>query len=924
MLIEAKGLSKSYFNNRVLKDINIHFPRKGLIGIFGRSGCGKSTLLKIMAGLLDFDGSLSVNDCQLDQMDVLERLEFRQQHIGLLYQSYRLFEEETVAWNIALPLHIAGINHKKKILRHVNEWMKRLGLDGYQNKRVKYLSGGEKQRVALARALIRQPRIVLVDEPTAALDDANKEAIFDMFNRLKGQRLLIVVSHDIHLLAKHCDDIYEMDDGHLNSHPINHHSKWGPKFIDQRLKNKQFGHLPWSFCFRHALLDFKSHKWRHLAGQIMLSVALLGTGTGTHLTTSIETKMMGTLAQMVGDSGMQITAPSSQVSYLDGVYGADYDEVVAIKDRYRDYSSGVGVSYFTNVDTLFTDRNDVFISDVGPIVILPSFTARLFSQYLLFQDLNLNPWTLELDEIALALPETDMNLLAAKLYCASQPDAINSILNTRNIYIGLGVSNRDWDYEDEQMWRLAQVYESEQPHVIHSHHLFNQSLFETSMRLPGTTNLEGGLARPWYLRKYFTLITSKPNLLMEQIDCDLTLSSYRFDYVSEVDYSSFCSRHGRCPLGRIGVFVDPYLTLPLPDIHYMVRAEPNLGDCIISTDGGYMVYPEAMFGGFAHETFFTSSMDTMEQIIDWLTFAPVGDNLSALPSMSARGYFKDQSQSSVRLLPFPQRNYTGNQPMTTEEIAISSGLAQHFFPNMNSIDKTLFIGTRFSNFSSDEKTISEFAVYPSKITALISDERLAIYGCPFWSINYFRDRLGISSAFLRPRLAYFSTEEEHMSAIGARLTSTFPYYEVRYPQKEMRKSINEISKKITIGIILLASVCSLNAVLLASYVIHLSWHDMEKDRRLLFELGAPPNQMRQLVVARLAIILGTALAMATIQLVVIATLIERILTDYFVISWHFIFPYQGTIIMITLSILMFGILIIFNQVTLKKFTIANI
>ncbi|HAV19439.1 MAG TPA: hypothetical protein DCX17_00250 [Firmicutes bacterium] len=140
----------------------------------------------------------------------------------------------------------------------------------------------------------------------------------------------------------------------------------------------------------------------------------------------------------------------------------------------------------------------------------------------------------------------------------------------------------------------------------------------------------------------------------------------------------------------------------------------------------------------------------------------------------------------------------------------------------------------------------------------------------------------------------------------------------------MRKSINEISKKITIGIILLASVCSLNAVLLASYVIHLSWHDMEKDRRLLFELGAPPNQMRQLVVARLAIILGTALAMATIQLVVIATLIERILTDYFVISWHFIFPYQGTIIMITLSILMFGILIIFNQVTLKKFTIANI
>lgn len=198
-----------------LKDINLTLPNQGMIFIVGKSGCGKSTLLNLIGGLDKIDhGNILVNDRSLSSFSVSEIDVYRNHDIGFVFQDYSLLYDVSVFDNIDLALALQG---KKNNEKRIKEILDAVDLEDVSKRRPRELSGGQQQRVAIARALIKNPQIILADEPTGNLDSETSEQIFSILRKLSQKKLIIIVSHDMEAAYKYGDRIIELNDGEIIS-----------------------------------------------------------------------------------------------------------------------------------------------------------------------------------------------------------------------------------------------------------------------------------------------------------------------------------------------------------------------------------------------------------------------------------------------------------------------------------------------------------------------------------------------------------------------------------------------------------------------------------------------------------------------------------------------------------------------------------
>lgn len=217
--IRIENLEKNYNNGDVvaLKNINLQFNNSGLVMIVGKSGCGKTTLLNIIAGMQSYDGgTLCIEDKSMDKMTESNWDILRNEKIGVIFQDYALIEDISVYNNIALPLKIKDLPDNTHKL-YVDEVLKYVDMAGYDKRLVNELSGGQKQRVAIARALIKNPYIILADEPTGNLDTTTSNSTMELLKNISNDTLVIVVTHDLKLAEKFADRIINICDGEVIS-----------------------------------------------------------------------------------------------------------------------------------------------------------------------------------------------------------------------------------------------------------------------------------------------------------------------------------------------------------------------------------------------------------------------------------------------------------------------------------------------------------------------------------------------------------------------------------------------------------------------------------------------------------------------------------------------------------------------------------
>ncbi len=208
------GVGNTYLP--VLKDINLEIRRGELLLLVGPSGCGKTTLLSVMAGILDTDdGVVDVFGTRVDRLSQSQKTRFRQQTIGFIFQQFNLIPTLTATENVAVPLIINGCPYREALDR-ARHYLDLVGLGNRLDHFPTQLSGGQQQRVAIARALVAEPRLVVCDEPTAALDGATGQMVMDMFRKvaLSADRAIVVVTHDNRIFP-YGDRIAEMLDGRI-------------------------------------------------------------------------------------------------------------------------------------------------------------------------------------------------------------------------------------------------------------------------------------------------------------------------------------------------------------------------------------------------------------------------------------------------------------------------------------------------------------------------------------------------------------------------------------------------------------------------------------------------------------------------------------------------------------------------------------
>lgn len=218
-MITLNQLNKSYkmgeSSLHVLKDINLRVTEGDYITILGASGSGKSTLMNILGCMDTIDtGEYFIDGIAIHNLTERELSNIRNQKIGFIFQKYHLISTYSVLQNIILPLLIRGMSrHEATVV--AKEYITLVGLEDRMDHKPSELSGGQQQRVAIARALVSQPKLLLADEPTGALDSETGKEILKLFSQLnEAGHTIVMITHDLNV-AKHSKKIYHLTDGVL-------------------------------------------------------------------------------------------------------------------------------------------------------------------------------------------------------------------------------------------------------------------------------------------------------------------------------------------------------------------------------------------------------------------------------------------------------------------------------------------------------------------------------------------------------------------------------------------------------------------------------------------------------------------------------------------------------------------------------------
>ena len=265
--MQIENLTKTYLSKKgkrssALQDISLKINNKGFLLLSGKSGAGKSTLINILSGLdTDYEGDVFYRDIHLKNLSRKELNAYRNSEIGFIFQDFCLIENKTVFENLSLPLEIQNSKENQ-----IEKLLHQFGLEEHKDKYPSELSGGEQQRVAIARALLKNPNILIADEPTSSLDLDNATMILDLLKEISETKLVIVVSHDISLIKPYADRIILLENGKIRSDSQ-------PQLYDAECE---------PFCFKKTSVSLKfiikesfHHLYDHLKFYIFILFAII-------------------------------------------------------------------------------------------------------------------------------------------------------------------------------------------------------------------------------------------------------------------------------------------------------------------------------------------------------------------------------------------------------------------------------------------------------------------------------------------------------------------------------------------------------------------------------------------------------------------------------------------------------------------------
>ncbi|MBO4541013.1 MAG: ABC transporter ATP-binding protein/permease, partial [Bacilli bacterium] len=837
-------VSRRFGRQEVLKGVNLALPKKGLIAIVGESGSGKSTLLNILSGLdIAYQGKASVLGKEFKKMSEAERMEFRLRSMGYLFQSFNLLELETVLTNVIFPLNAISLEEKNTKKRRAIDLISYVGLKKKRDSNVATLSGGEKQRVALARALINDPKILLCDEPTGALDEENGKAVFSLLQKVAQNRLVIVVSHDRKLVSEHAERILLLRKGRIVTDENQAEAEEEGEVLAAKAKQtKKRSALPSGFLLSHASHLLSSKKKRSILSLSMIATGLLGLGLSLYVSESIETEIAGAFDSFLSREQIVMSARQNEGAALSNVFSAPLEDVLPIKEEFPDDVSDIGTTYFGAYETIFKDANYLYTTRGHNQIILSSFSIRTAADYLWldeYQDAVCYPHfprAMEDDSIVLGLPYSDMFNLCFDLKIVRTYESLGNYITSFGLPVVFSLANYAWGYEDEQIFNVVAIMATSQPTIFHLSHDWSTFLFEESMRFPATDSQEIPEDKPWTLRKVHYLAAKKDmTTLLKGIREKEGYESFVFQRATS-DYNlSVCRIGDFCGLNRAYVYEADKSGIPYREIKKAAGEGEYIGSYSILTNGSFVAYGGSLFVGFAQKFFLSKDEEALNQVIDAYSDvrAEEADLDFDLPEGVYDGNYLKSTLGGLHFSSDFSRLKEGRAPTSVEEICLSSSLKDRYgdCPEVK-------IAGEVSSETVGNYLRRSFRVSTLKVVGIVESEKPTIYGVSDWAIDFFRDQLGMSAFYLEPTGAILNAKDpDRVKEAVDFLSAKYPNYVFSSPSQEILSSISETMSYISGILFAFSWIALIVSGLLYGIVLIVSIMENEREGWLLYLLG---------------------------------------------------------------------------------------
>lgn len=873
-MIEITNLSKRYKDVDVLKNINLELPRYGLVVIYGPSGCGKTTLLNCISGLLTYNGSIKIDSTCINLLSDDALSTFRLKNFGFIFQDFKLFDNETVMDNVLLPLEMLTNLKPNRKKRKCQDLLNLVGLKSYSSQYVKKLSGGEKQRVAIARSLVNDPKIILADEPTGALDTKNSEEIMSILEKVSLSSLVVVVSHDKELTKKYADIIIEMKDGRIvdtKYHEHHKHEAYLPT-MKNGYSNKKPS-IPSSFLLHHTYHSIKQRKWRTLICNLVTSLGLIGVGLAISLSSSISGNIKQAYSSLIDQSKVMVSVKDTSSNKY-GVYAGSYYEAISAKEKYSDYIIDVGVDYIVDFESFFPEVNTLCLSTTYYTPI-EEFSVRHINEFEWLDQTRetIYPHSfshLEDDEVVLGLT---INIIEDICYSLRIPRTVLSLseyLNENEVLMYFDLANSDWQYSDQQLVSLKGFSLEKSPKIYHTNHMWNEYMLEERMRFPTIDNLVDGTYYPWVMRKIpYLYLNDKIDEFLSKARYDSMFDANILEIANEQYYPWLLYGVDVKDVRRVLFLSNMLNNIPIRYVDYFSIASKNVSTPTFGNTAGYSIFPSSLMMGFSNFTYFSFSEDLLIEALDADANLSLSVNQSlSLPKGIEVGHYSKTMQDGVSFCPYSgEALSTGRMAKTLDEIVISSYLYKKLKIDEN--DRTLYL-----SYTIDEKDLGNgmyrkyYKTIPLIVTGIINSEKNYIYHNSDWTIGFFQSRIGVSMFNLGVTNIAFSLREESKSDETVKdLQKAFPQYKIVNPLNDINESVDEVCSYIGIAMIVFSIISTIISVLLLSICNFLHIQEGKREIALARCIGATKKEAKKFLYAHSLVMCLISFILSSIELV---------------------------------------------------------
>ena len=911
-MIEVKNFTKRFGKRTIYENVSLSLPNKGVVAIVGESGSGKTTLLNAIAGLdFDYEGSITINSINLKNLSNDDQRDYRIHNIGYVFQNFNLLNLDNVETNILVPFESTSNSSKKIKERKVEELLSLLGISKLKKQAVNKLSGGEKQRVAIARAMINSPKVILCDEPTGALDENNSEQIYNILRKISSKSLILIASHDYEGVKKIADQIITVKDKTISIQNIQKENKVQETNLLENNNRIEKGTLSPYFKIKHSFQKIKAKKYRSLITNGMLSLSLTGIGLSIILSTSVSNKIQEAFSSLVNGNQVVMSLKQESQNTFSNAYSAPQKRVEEIYEKYKYFIEGTGATYLVNFEDFFKSENDIYVSSTPYRIALPYYSTRTINDFkwLNNDEMIMYPnsvFDLENDQVVLGLTYPEMVNLCFDLKILRNFSSLGHYIHEHGLFITLSVRNDEWQYDDEQIFEVAAVAETSKALFYHSNHLWNESVFEEMMRLPSDDDTEHYF--PWEMFKiYYFQTYENPTAFLDSVFYDNDCHDFIFERTNSKYHPSLCLDGEICDENRVLIYMADKYSVNPSHVEYISALDKNITNYYYISEFGYASYASNLLSGFSKNVFVSCDESKIEQAIDADTQLVDENNIQIdLPTDVVQGNFLNGISGGLRFSTRFDKLIDGRKPTSIHEITISKGLASLVDSNGVGIGKYLYIaGENNEYLSEDDHLIKDYQIDKVVIVGIVDEEQNYLYHDPLWTIDFFRDRLGVSNFNLIPKSVIIELDDEvDSSEMITRFNKMFHEYNFSSPVNELSKSIESTlsyANAILIGFSVLASLIS---ILLLGTVVLLNVLESKEEIYLFTVVGLRQKEIDSLFIYQSLIQGFIAFLLSSIELVVVDYVVSKALGDTLHTSLRYSFNFLPIGVIFLFSIIL--------------------